>query len=170
MAKVTSNGRELKLAGSGELPKVGEKAPDFKLAGKDLSDKGLEDFAEKRKILNINLSLDTGLCAASARHFNEAVDKIPDTVLLNISADLPFAAARFCESEGLDNVVSLSTFRSKNFGRDYGVGIMEGPLAGLVTRAVVVIDADDRVIYTQMVPETGNEPDYDGALTAVRKR
>jgi thiol peroxidase len=134
-----------------------------------MSDKGLGDFAGKRKVLNINVSLDTGICATSARRFNEAVNDVEGAVVLNISADLPFAASRFCDSEGLANVVALSTFRSPTFGEDYAVGFAEGPLAGLTTRAVIVLDSDDRVLYTQLVPNVGQEPDYDGALTALKK-
>ena len=165
MAKVTLKGNAVTIAG--ELPALGERAPDFKLAGADLSDKGLADFKGKRKVLNIVASLDTSVCATSARKFNEAVSKLPDTVLLNISADLPYAASRFCASEGLEGVITLSTFRSPSFGKDYGVTILDGPMAGLMSRAVVVLDTDDKVLYTQQVPEISEEPDYDRALTAV---
>lgn len=169
MATVTFKGNEVRLSKAGQLPKVGEKAPDFKLVATDLSVKGLGDFSGKRKVLNIVPSLDTPVCATSARRFNEAVNGLSNTMLLNISADLPFAAARFCASEGLEHVVSLSTFRSSAFAEDYGVGILDGPLAGLTSRAVVVLDADGTVLHTQLVPDIAQEPDYDGALTAAKK-
>jgi thioredoxin-dependent peroxiredoxin len=153
---------------SGELPAKGNKAPAFKLTAGDLSEKGLSDFAGKLKVVNIVPSLDTPVCAMSARRFNVEVTKQPDTVLLNVSADLPFASARFCASEGLDHVVSLSTFRSPSFGDAWGVRMVDGPLAGLMARAVVVLDADDRVIYTEQVPEIAQEPSYDAAMTALR--
>lgn len=165
MASVTFKGNPIRL--TGDLPEKGTKAPDFQLAAADLSEKSLSDFPGKKKVINIVPSLDTPVCAASARRFNEAVTNTEGTVLLNISADLPFAAGRFCESEGLNNVVSLSTFRDKKFVDAYGIGITEGPLAGLTGRAVVVLDADDKVVYTQLVPEIGEEPNYDGALSAL---
>ena len=166
MATVMFKGNPIKI--TGELPKKGSKAPDFKLAGGDLSDKTLSDFKGKRKVLNIVPSLDTPVCATSARKFNESVNGLADAVLLNISADLPFAAGRFCEAEGLKNVVTLSTFRAPSFNDDWGIGIVEGPLGGLTARAVVVLDAQDQVIYTELVPEIGQEPNYDDALAAIR--
>jgi thioredoxin-dependent peroxiredoxin len=165
MATVTFKGNPVPLIG--DLPKVGDKAPELELAAADLSEKSLRDFAGKKKVLNIVPSLDTPVCAASARRFNEAVTEHPGTVLLNISADLPFAAGRFCESEGLKNVVSLSTFRNQRFAEVYGVGIVDGPLAGLTSRAVLVLDAEDKVVYTQLVPEIAEEPDYEAALGAL---
>lgn len=166
MALVTLKGSPVRLAG--ELPARGSKAPGFALTAADLSEKTLADFAGKKKVLNITPSLDTSVCATSARRFNESVAGLEDTVLLNVSADLPFAAGRFCASEGLDRVVALSTFRSPSFGEDWGVRIEDGPLAGLTARAVVVLDAEDRVVYTQLVPEITEEPTYAAALDAVR--
>ena len=166
MATITFKGTPIHT--SGELPAPGAPAPDFKLTKTDLSDVSLKDFDGKKKILNIVPSLDTGVCAISAKKFNEAVSALNDTVLLNISADLPFAAGRFCESFSLKNVVALSTFRSPAFAKAYGVGIVDGPLAGLTARAVVVLDAQDSVIYTELVPEIAQEPDYFAALAAVK--
>lgn len=164
MATITFKGNPIQT--SGNLPAKGAKAPDFKLTRTDLSDVSLKDFSGKKKILNIVPSLDTGVCAASARKFNEAVSSLGDTVLLNISADLPFAAGRFCESNGLKNIVTLSTFRSPEFAKAYGGEILDGPLAGLTARAVVVLDARDQVVYTEQVPEIAQEPDYAAALAA----
>ena len=166
MATITFKGNPIQT--SGKLPDTGAAAPDFKLAKTDLSDVSLKDFAGKKKILNITPSLDTGVCATSAKKFNEAVSKLGDVALLNISADLPFAAGRFCESNGLKNIVALSTFRSPDFAQAYGVGILGGPLAGLTARAVVVLDAQDKVLHAELVPEIGQEPDYAAALAAVR--
>lgn len=166
MATITFKGNPIQT--SGHLPDKGASAPDFKLTKTDLSDVSLKDFAGKKKILNVVPSLDTGVCAASARKFNEAVSQRADTVLLNISADLPFAAGRFCESNGLKNVVALSTFRSPDFARAYGVGIVSGPLAGLTARAVVVLDARNQVLHAELVPEIAQEPNYEAALAAVR--
>ena len=166
MATITFKGNPIQT--SGNLPAKGAAAPDFKLAKTDLSDVGLKEFAGKKKILNITPSLDTGVCATSAKKFNEAVSKLGDVALLNISADLPFAASRFCESNSLTNVVALSTFRSPDFAKAYGVGILGGPLAGLTARAVVVLDAQDKVLHAELVPEIGQEPDYAAALAALR--
>ncbi len=165
MVKTALQGNSVSL--SGDLPAVGSPAPDFTLVAKDLSDKSLADFAGKKKLLNIVPSLDTGVCAASTRRFNEAMAGKADAVALIISADLPFAMDRFCSAEGLANVVSLSMMRSHDFARDYGVLITDGPLAGITARAVVVLDAHDRVVYTQLVPEITQEPDYDAALAAL---
>jgi thiol peroxidase len=167
MATITLKGNPVHT--SGELPSKGTTAPAFKLTGADLSDKGLEAFAGKKKILNIVPSLDTGICALSAKRFNEAAGAMKDTVLLNISADLPFAQKRFCDAEKLAHIVTLSTFRSPGFGRDYGLQIVDGPLSGLLGRAVLVLDAANRIVYAQLVPEIAQEPDYDAALDAVRK-
>ncbi len=153
---------------NGELPAVGTKAPDFTLVAGDLSDTTLGDFAGKRKILNIVPSLDTPVCAASARHFNEEASRLDNTVVLVISADLPFAQGRFCTTEGLENVVPLSMMRDRNFAKDYGVLLVDGPLAGICARAVVVLDENDTVIHTQLVDEITTEPDYDAALAAAR--
>ena len=166
MATITFKGNPIQT--SGHLPDKGAFGPDFKLAKTDLSDAGLKDFAGKKKILNIVPSLDTGVCATSAKKFNEAVSALGSVVLLNVSADLPFAAGRFCESNSLRNVVALSTFRSPDFAKAYGVGIVSGPLAGLTARAVVVLDAQNRVLHAELVPEIAQEPNYEAALAAVR--
>ncbi len=152
---------------TGELPAVGSQAPDFKLVDKDLGDKSLADFAGKKKLLNIVPSLDTPVCATSTKRFNEAMADKSDAVALIISADLPFAAGRWCGAEGVENVVTLSMMRSRNFAKDYGVLIADGPLAGITARAVVVLDASDKVVYAQLVPEITQEPDYDAALAAL---
>lgn len=165
MSKITFKGTPIDIAG--ELPAVGRKAPDFKLAAADLSDVSLADFRGKVKILNIVPSLDTPVCAVSARTFSEEVARRKNVALLNISADLPFAQQRFCESNKLTNVVTLSTFRSPAFGKDYGVRIVAGPLAGLMSRAVVVLDGQDKVIYVEQVPDIAQEPDYAAALDAL---
>jgi len=166
MATITLKGNPIHT--SGELPAPGATAPDFKLTKADLADVGLKDFAGQKKILNVVPSLDTGVCATSAKKFNEAVAKLTGVVLLNVSADLPFAAGRFCESNGLKNVVALSTFRSPDFAKAYGVAIVDGPLAGLTARAVVVLDAQNKVRHAELVPEIAQEPDYAAALAAVR--
>jgi thiol peroxidase len=167
MATITLKGSPIHTVGS--LPAVGGKAPAFRLTRADLSDVGLDVFAGKKKILNIVPSLDTSVCALSAQAFSREVAGLADTVLLNISADLPFAQARFCESHKLTNMVTLSVFRSPAFGKDYGVLITDGPLAGLLSRAVLVLDKDNRVIHAQQVPEIAQEPDYAAASAAVRK-
>ena len=166
MATITLKGNPIHTAG--DLPAKGATAPDFKLTKADLADVGLKDFAGQKKILNVVPSLDTGVCATSAKKFNEAVAKLTGVVLLNVSADLPFAAGRFCESNGLKNVVALSTFRSPDFAQAYGVAIVDGPLAGLTARAVVVLDAQNKVLHAELVPEIAQEPDYAAALAAVR--
>ena len=165
MAKTALKGSPVNLAG--ELPSVSSPAPDFKLVAGDLSDKSLADFAGKTTLLNIVPSLDTDVCATSTRKFNESFTGRDDAVCLVISADLPFASGRFCSTEGLENVHPLSMMRSRNFGKDYGVLIEDGPLAGITARAVVVVDADDKVVYTELVPEITQEPDYDAALKAL---
>jgi thiol peroxidase len=142
-------------------------APPFRLVKSDLSEVSLQDFAGKNILLNIFPSLDTSVCAASVRRFNKEAGESPDTVVLCISADLPFAHKRFCETEGLDKVITLSVFRSPEFGQDYGVTFSSGPLTGLLSRAVVIIDKSGKVAYTEQVPETGQEPDYDGVLHAL---
>jgi thiol peroxidase len=167
MATITFKGNPIQT--SGTLPKAGTVAPAFVLTGADLSDVGLEQFAGKRKILNIVPSLDTPVCALSARRFNQEAAALPDTVVINISADLPFAQKRFCDGEKLANVVTLSTLRSPAFGKDYGVVIATGPLAGLMSRAVLVLDRQNRVVHAEQVPEIAQEPNYDAALFAVRK-
>jgi thiol peroxidase len=167
MATITFKGSPIHTVG--QLPKVGSKAPDFVLVKADLSDVTLKDFAGKKKILNIVPSLDTGVCAASAKRFNEEIKKLKDVVVLTISMDLPFAQDRFCKAEQVDSVITLSDMRKKDFGKRYGVEIADGPLAGLFSRAVVVLDENDTVIYTQQVPEIGQEPDYEKALEAVKR-
>ncbi len=166
MSTVTLKGTAVTLLG--HLPALGETAPDFKLVDKDLKDVSLADFAGKRKVLNIVPSLDTSVCAASARKFNSAASGLSNTVVLVISADLPFASSRFCAAEGLNNVVTLSLMRGREFLRNYGVEIADSPLKGLAARAVVVLDRDNRVLYTQLVDEISREPDYDAALAALK--
>ncbi len=165
MAQIKLQGNPINT--SGDLPAVGRDAPDFKLVTSSLADVTLADYAGKKKLLNIVPSLDTDVCATSTRKFNASFANRDDAVALVISADLPFASGRFCSTEGLKNVVSLSMMRSKGFGKDYGVLISDGPLAGLLARAVVVLDANNRVLYTQLVPEIVQEPDYDAALKAL---
>ncbi|MDE2197057.1 MAG: thiol peroxidase [Gammaproteobacteria bacterium] len=165
MAKITLRGNPIHT--SGELPKTGSKAPDFKLTTKDLKDVSLADFKGKKKLLNIVPSLDTPTCALSTRKFNEHAKTHKDTVILIVSADLPFAQGRFCGIEHLENVTPLALMRDRKFAQDYGVLIQDGPLAGVTARAVVVLDANDRVIYTEMVQEIANEPDYQAALKVL---
>lgn len=153
---------------AGQLPQAGSKAQPFTLVAKDLSDVALSQYAGKRKVLNIFPSIDTGVCAASVRKFNQLASELNNTVVLCISADLPFAQSRFCGAEGLNNVVTLSTLRGAQFLADYGVAISAGPLAGLAARAVVVIDENDQVVYSQLVNEITEEPDYDAALAALK--
>ena len=167
MATVTFRGSPIHT--SGDLPKVGARAPDFQLTAGDFSDKSLKDFAGRRKVLNIVPSLDTNVCATSTRKFNESAGKLPNTAVLVVSADLPFASKRFCTTEGLQNVTPLSLLRSKDFGKDYGILLVDGPMAGLTGRAVVVVDEKDNVTYTELVPEIGQEPNYDAALAALKK-
>lgn len=165
MAQTALDGKPVLLAG--DLPAVGTAAPDFRLVAADLSDVTLATHAGKKKLLNIVPSLDTPVCATSTKKFNEAMANRDDAVALVISADLPFASSRFCKAEGIDNVVNLSIMRSQDFGSDYGVLIQDGPLAGITARAVVVLDADNKVVYTQLVPDITQEPDYEAALAAL---
>lgn len=165
MASITLQGKEIHT--HGELPEVGTSAPDFRLVTQALNDVGLADFAAKKKLLNIVPSLDTPVCALSTRRFNDFARDRDDVVMLIISADLPFAQKRFTEAEGLEHVVTLSVMRSRQFPKDYGVLIEDGPLAGITARAVVVLDEANRVIYTELVPEIGQEPDYDKAIAAL---
>lgn len=162
---VTLRGTPLRV--EGDLPAVGAKAPDFKLTSGALADVSLKDFAGKRKILNIVPSLDTPTCATSARKFNESANELANTAVLVVSADLPFAAKRFCELEGLKNVAHLSTFRNPEFLKAWGVALADGPLAGLTARAVVVLDENDKVIHSEMVPEIAQEPNYAAALKSL---
>ena len=167
MATVTLKGNPLHTIG--DLPKVGSKAPAFKLTSGDLKDVGLGDFAGKRKVLNIVPSLDTAVCATSTRKFNEKAGQLPNTVVLVVSSDLPFASKRFCTTEGLANVVPLSLMRSRDFAKDYGVLLTDGPLAGICARAVVVLDEKDVVVHAELVPEIGQEPNYETALAAAKR-
>jgi thiol peroxidase len=166
MATVTLGGNAVNVAGN--FPKAGDNASDFSLTGKDLKDVTLKDYAGKRKVLNIVPSLDTPVCATSTRKFNQSAGSLPNTVVLVISADLPFAMKRFCEAEGLNNVVTLSTVRGRDFHAKYGVDIADGPLKGLTARAVVVLDENNKVKHSQLVPEIKTEPDYDAALAALK--
>lgn len=165
MATVTLQGNPIHT--SGELPPQGSEAPDFRLIDKDLNECSLADFAGKRKVLNIVPSLDTPVCASQARRFNQEAANLENTRVLVISADLPFAQGRFCDTEGIDNLTVLSTVRSPDFGEAYGVLLTEGPLAGICARAVVVLDEHDTVRHSQLVPEIAEEPDYDAALAAL---
>lgn len=165
MATITLKGNPIHTAG--DLPEIGSKAPDFLLTKTDLADVSLKDFAGKRIVLNIFPSIDTGVCAASVRKFNAEAGKLENTVVLCASLDLPFAHNRFCSAEGLENVISVSELRKRAFGEDYGVRIIDGPLAGLLSRAVVIIDDKGKVIYTEQVPEIAQEPDYEAALKAL---
>jgi thiol peroxidase len=162
----TLGGAPVKLYG--EFPQVGKVAPAFSLVNQELQNVTLDSFVGKRKVLNIVPSLDTPTCQASARRFNKEASGLANTVVVNISADLPFAMARFCSSEGLDNVVNLSTMRGREFMRDYGVKIADGKLAGLTARAVIVLDSSNVVRYTEMVSAIENEPNYDAALAALK--
>ena len=155
---------------NGELPEVGAKAPDFTLVNTELKDVSLQEFSGKKKLLNIVPSLDTPTCALSTKKFNEHAKANQDTVMFMISADLPFAQKRFCGNEGLSNVVPLSTMRGKDeFARGYGVMFVEGPLTGITARAVVVLDADNKVVHTELVENVSDEPDYNAALAALEK-
>jgi thiol peroxidase len=166
MATVTLKGNPIEVAGS--FPRPGQQAPGFKLVGKDLKDVSLADFAGRRKVLNIVPSLDTSVCATSTRKFNEKAGGLANTVVLVISADLPFASSRFCAAEGLNNVVTLSTMRGREFLRNYGVEITSGGLAGVAARGVVVLDEKDTVLHAELVPEIGQEPNYEAALSALK--
>lgn len=166
MSTVKLKGNPVNLLG--DFPKAGQSAPAFTLVDKDLKDVALGNFAGKRKVLNIVPSLDTAVCATSTRKFNEAASKLNNTVVLVISADLPFAMNRFCVAEGLTNVVTLSLMRGREFMRNYGVEIADSGLRGVAARAVVVLDENDKVIYTELVPEITQEPDYDAALAALK--
>ena len=164
MATITLKGNPIHT--NGELPEVGATAPDFVLVAADMSEKSLADFKGKKKVLTINPSYDTSVCQMAARAFNEKAAKLEDVVVLAISSDLPFAQKRFCTAEGLDDVIPLSTYRS-SFLDDYGAKITDGPLQQLAARAIVVIDENDQVAYTELVPEIAQEPNYDAALAKV---
>lgn len=165
MATIKLEGNAIHTAG--ELPAVGSDAPAFNLTAGDLSTASLAGYAGKKVILNIFPSIDTGVCAESTRRFNAAASALDNSAVLCVSADLPFALSRFCGAEGLDNVITLSSFRNPEFGDDYGVRISDGPIAGLMSRAVVVIDENGKITYTEQVPEITQEPDYDAALAAI---
>lgn len=153
---------------AGQIPQVGDNVKPFTLVAKDLSDVSLSSFVGKRKVLNIFPSIDTGVCAASVRKFNQLAGEVDNTVVLCISSDLPFAQSRFCGAEGLSNVVTLSTLRGGEFKNDYGVAITDGPLAGLTARAVIVLDGQDNVLHSELVNEITTEPDYEAALAVLK--
>ncbi|MEZ7499593.1 thiol peroxidase [Flavobacterium sp. Arc3] len=165
MASITLGGNPIHT--SGELPKVGTQLADFKLIQNDLSVASLSDFAGKKLVLNIFPSIDTGTCAASVRKFNESAGKLENTAVLCVSRDLPFAQKRFCGAEGLENVINLSDFNSGEFGKTNGLEIVDGPLAGLHSRALIVVDTNGTIIYTEQVPEIADEPNYDAALAVL---
>ena len=165
MASITLGGTPTNTIG--ELPKVGSKAPGFTMSAADLSSKSLADFSGSNLILNIFPSVDTGVCATSVRTFNKSAASLDNTKVLCISRDLPFAQARFCGAEGIDNVVMLSDFANGSFGKDYGVEITDGAFNNLHSRAIVVVNANGEVVHTEQVPEVGQEPNYDAALAAI---
>jgi len=166
MAQITLKGDPVHTIG--ELPKVGDKAPDFLLTKTDLSDISLKDVSGKKIILNIFLGVDTSVCSISLARFNEEIRKFDNAIVVGVSMDLPFAHARFCEAEGMENVITASELRNREFGSNYGVRMVDGPLAGLLARAIVVIDENSKVIYTQLVREISEEPDYDKALNMLK--
>ena len=166
MARITFKGNPVQTAGA--LPAVGSAAPDFKLTKSDLSDTSLKDYLGKRVVLNIFPSLDTPVCAASVRRFNAEATKLENTVVLCVSRDLPFAQGRFCAAEGLNNVITASEYKNSTLSAAYGVRIQDGPLSGLLSRAVVIIDENGKVKYTEQVPEIVQEPDYAAALAALK--
>jgi len=173
MAKDTSNKTAVTLDGEaltlfGTFPSVGQTAPAFTLVDKELKDVPLHSFKGKRKVLNIVPSLDTAVCASSARKFNEAASSLNNTVVLVISADLPFAMSRFCVTEGLENVVTLSLMRGRDFMRNYGVKIADTALAGVTARAVLVLDENDQIIHAELVDDITHEPDYAAALAVLQ--
>jgi len=165
MATVTLQGNNIHT--SGNLPKVGDQAPDFTLVKTDLSTATLADYKGKAVVLNIFPSIDTGTCAQSVRQFNKELNEIKDIVVLCISRDLPFAQARFCGAEGLENVINLSDFRNNSFGKSYGLDFIDGPLQGLHSRAIVVIDENGIITHTEQVPEIVDEPNYKAAFEAL---
>ncbi len=165
MAKTALKGNPVNT--SGDLPKNGTTLPSFKLVKTDLSEAGPSDFKGKRLLLNIFPSLETGVCAMSIRKFNEKAAGLDNTVVLAISKDVPFAMGRFCTTEGINNVVPLSGFRDTEFGKSFGVDLLDGPMKGLYARSVVIADESGKVIYTELVPEISTEPDYDKALAAL---
>ncbi len=166
MAKITLKGHEINTIGN--LPKLGDLAPEFILVKNDLGEAKLSDYRGKKVILNIFPSLDTGVCAASVRKFNAELNNLENTVVLCISRDLPFAQARFCGAEGLDRVITLSEMRGEDFSKAYGVKIIDGPMAGLMARSVVIINEEGKVTYTELVPEIVQEPNYNDALASLK--
>lgn len=166
MAQITFKGSPINTEGN--LPEVGSTAPNFKLTASDLSEKSLNDYAGKNVVLNIFPSVDTGVCAQSVRTFNKEVSSVDNTVVLCISKDLPFALNRFCAAEGLNNVATLSDFKNNDFDKAYGVKMTDGPLNGLLSRAVVVINPEGKVVYNEQVPEITQEPDYNHAINALK--
>ncbi|MBL0312021.1 MAG: thiol peroxidase [Holophagaceae bacterium] len=165
MAQITLQGTPVKT--SGELPALGNQSPGFTLTKMDLSELSLPELKGKRIVLNIFPSLDTATCATSVRTFNQRANEVPNSAILCVSADLPFAQKRFCGAEGLEQVIPVSDFRNKQFGSDFGVSILDGALKGLLARAVVVLDENGKVVYTELVPEIAHEPDYSAALKAL---
>ena len=166
MSETKFKGSPVRVAG--EFITAGAEAPAFELVKSDLSPLRLSDLKGKRVVLNIFPSLDTSVCATSVRKFNQLAAQMDNTVVLAVSKDLPFAQGRFCTTEGIDNVIPVSAFRSAEFGKDYGVGLIDGPLAGLLSRAVVVLDESGQIIYEELVPEITHEPDYDAAVKALK--
>jgi thiol peroxidase len=164
MTAITLKGKEINTVGN--LPKIGETARNFTMVGTDLTEKSLSDYKGKNVILNIFPSVNTGVCATSVKRFNSEAGHLKNTVVLNISKDLPFAQSMFSGNEGIKNGEMLSDFRSE-FGQDYGVQMLDGPLKGLLSRAVIVIDSDGKVVYKEQVPEIGQEPDYQAAIDAL---
>lgn len=167
MAQITLKGNPIQT--TGELPKVHTKAPDFRLVDKDLKDHTLQEFHGKKKLLTTVPSLDTGVCSTMTKHFNEIAKKHPNIVIITVSADLPFAQKRFCEAEGVHNILTLSMMRDKEFGKNYGILIKDGPLAGILARSVLVLDEKDHVLYTELVPEIAQEPNYHKAAEHLGK-
>lgn len=167
MAKITLKGKEVHT--NGELPKEGEKAPSFLLVNPNLEEKKLEDFAGKKKLLITVPSIDTDVCASCAKKLNSYAQEHPEDIIIVVSADLVFAHKRFCSSEDLNNIVTLSMMRSKKFAEDYGLLIIDGPLEGLCARALFIIDSKDKIVHRELVPEIAEEPDYDKAFQALEK-
>lgn len=165
MAKTALGGNEVNT--SGNLPEIGSQAPDFTLTKNDLTDVTLAHYSGKKLIMNIFPSIDTGVCSASTRKFNEEASKISDARIVCVAMDLPFAFARFCEAEGITNLDTLTAFRSADFGKDYGVEITDTAFKGLLARAIVVLDEDGEVVYTELVPEIGQEPNYEQAIASL---
>ena len=165
MAVLTLQGNEINT--NGELPKVGSNAPDFMLVNSEMEDVSLTNYQGKKKLLSIVPSLDTPVCATSTKKFDKLAKEKLDTVFITISADLPFAVSRFCKTESVSNVITLSMMRSRNFAKDYGVLITDGPLAGITARAIIVLNEANEVIYAELVSEIADEPDYDAALASL---